>query len=111
MDRTDRYRLIVRRTIEEYASDKPANGQIDPEIVIDPERDHSEVIHIGWDGQRRVHGSVVHLDIRGGKVWVQYDGTSRSIAEAVVEAAIPKEDIVLGFHPAEIRHHPDYAVG
>jgi XisI protein len=111
MDRTDRYRLIVRRTIEEYGSYKPSNGQIDPEIVIDRERDHYEVMHIGWDGPRRVHGSIVHLDIRDGKVWVQYDGTSRPIAEALVEAGIPREDIVLGFHPAEIRHHTDYAVG
>jgi len=68
-------------------------------------------MHIGWDGQRRVRGCVAHLDIRGGKAWVQHDGTDRPVAEALVEAGIPREDIVLGFHPAEVRRHTDHAVG
>jgi hypothetical protein len=66
---------------------------------------------VGWDGVRRVHGSVIHLDIRGGKVWVQHDGTSRPVAEALIEAGIPREDIVLGFHPAEERRHTAFAPG
>ena len=81
MDRVERYREIVRRLIEEYASYKPSHGQIDTEAVIDPERDHYEVMHVGWDGPRRVHGCVIHIDIRGGKIWVQHDGTNRPVAE------------------------------
>ena len=38
---------------------------------------HYEVMHVGWDGPRRIHGSVVHIDIVDDKVWIQYDGTSR----------------------------------
>ena len=30
-------------------------------------------------GARRVHGCVSHIDIRGRKVWVQHDGTSRPV--------------------------------
>jgi XisI protein len=111
MDRVARYREIVRRLIEEYASYKPSNGQIESEAVIDPARDHFEVMHVGWDGRRRVHGSVVHLDIIGGKVWVQYDGTSRPIAEELVAAGIPRDDIVLAFHPVDVRPHTKFAVG
>jgi XisI protein len=79
--------------------------------VVDPDRDHYEVLHVGWDGSRRVHGSVVHIDIRAGKVWVQYDGTTLPVAEELVAAGIPKEDIVLGFHPAEVRCHTGFATG
>jgi hypothetical protein len=111
MDRLDRYREIVRRVIDEYARYKPSHGQIETEAIMDPARDHYEVMHVGWDGVRRVHGSVVHLDIIGGKVWIQYDGTSRPVADELVAAGIPREDIVLGFHPAEIRGHTEFAVG
>ena len=38
------------------------------------------------------------VNIIDGKVWVQYDGTNRPIAEEFLEAGIPREDIVLGFH-------------
>ena len=111
MDRVERYREIVRRLVEEYAGYKPSHGQIESEAVIDPARDHYEVMHVGWDGPRRVHGAVIHLDIIDGKVWVQYDGTSRPVAEELVAAGIPREDIVLGFHPADVRRHTDFAVG
>ena len=110
-DKLTRYRQIVRRLVEEYASYKPSHGQIDTEAVIDPARDHYEVMHVGWDGVRRVHGSVLHLDIIGGKIWVQYDGTSRPVAEELLASGVPREDIVLGFHPADLRRHTEFAAG
>ncbi len=97
--------------IEGYVNPKPAYGDIDVELVIDPERDHYEIVHVGWDGRRRMHGTVLHVDIIGGKVWIQYDGTDRPIADELVEAGIPKEDIVLAFHPADLRKHTGFAVG
>ena len=111
MDKLNRYREIVRRVIEEYASHKPSNGQIETEAIVDLDRDHYEVMHVGWDGVRRVHGSVVHIDIHGDRVWIQYDGTSRPVADELVAAGIPREDIVLAFHPAELRQHTGFAVG
>jgi hypothetical protein len=111
MDKLDRYREIVRRLTEEYASYKPANGRIDTEAIVDPEHDHYEVMHVGWDGVRRVHGAVIHLDIIGGKVSIQYDGTNRPIAEELMAAGIPREDIVLAFHPAELRPLTGFGVG
>jgi hypothetical protein len=111
MDRVERYREIVRRVIEEYASYKPSHGRIDTEAIVDRDRDHYEVMHVGWDGVRRVHGTVIHIDIINGKVWIQYDGTNRPVAEELIAAGIPREDIVLAFHPAELRPHTGYAVG
>jgi hypothetical protein len=109
--KVDRYREIVRRLVEEYASYKPSHGQIETEAIVDRDKDHYEVMHVGWDGERRVHGSVVHIDIINGKVWVQYDGTSQPVAEELVAAGIPREDIVLGFHPANVRPLTEFAVG
>lgn len=110
MDRIANYRQIVRRLIEEYASYKPSHGQIETEAVVDLENDHFEVMHVGWDGHRRVHGSVVHIDIIDGKVWIQHDGTNRPVADELVSAGIPRQDIVLGFHPEDVRQHTDFAV-
>jgi hypothetical protein len=111
MDRVERYREIVRRVITEYARYKPSHGQIETEAIIDRDHDHYEVMHVGWDGVRRVHGSVVHIDIIDGKVWIQYDGTSCPVADELIAAGIPREDIVLGFHPADVRPLTGFAVG
>jgi hypothetical protein len=111
MDRVERYRVIVRGLIEEYASYRPSHGRIETEAIVDPEHDHYEVMHVGWDSVRRVHGCVIHLDIRDGKVWIQYDGTNRPVADELLAAGIPREDIVLGFHPPKVRPLTDFAAG
>jgi hypothetical protein len=111
MDKLDRYRGIVIRLIQTYASYKPSHGKIETEAIVDRDRDHYEVMHVGWDGVRRVHGAVVHIDIHDGKIWIQYDGTSRPVAEELVEAGIPRDDIVLAFHPAELRSLSGFGAG
>jgi len=109
MNRVAEYRQILRQIIEMYASWKPSHGQIVSEAIVDPEIDHYEVMRVGWDGHRRVHACTVHLDIIDGKVWIQYDGTNRPVADELLAAGIPHSDIVLGFHPADIRHHTEFA--
>ena len=110
MDRTEQYRQIVKRVIDEYAAFRPSNGEIASEAVVDRDKDHYEVVHVGWDGERRVHGSVIHLDIINGKVWIQHDGTNVPVADELLAAGIPPEDIVLAFHPARLRHLTGFAV-
>jgi hypothetical protein len=111
MDKLPRYRDIIRRVTAEYASWKPSHAQVEYEVIEDRSRDHFELMAIGWDGQRRVHHTVLHLDIIDGKIWVQHDATDRPVAEALVAAGVPKSDIVIGFHPADLRRHTEFAVG
>ena len=110
MDRLVKYRQIVQRLVEEYGGYKPSNGDIQSEAIIDAVRDHYEVVHVGWDGHRRVHGSVIHIDLIDGKVWIQHNGTDRLLAEELVEAGIAAADIILGFHPPHTRKHTGFAV-
>jgi hypothetical protein len=111
MDRVERFRQIVRRVIEEYASYKPCHGQIETEAIVDADKDQYVVINMGWDKKKRVYGSVIHIQILNGKVWIQFDGTDRPVAEELVAAGIPREDIVLGFYPADVRIHTEFAMG
>jgi hypothetical protein len=111
MDSLDRYREIVSRLIEEYAGYKPAYGDVRTEAVLDRDHDHYEVVQVGWSGGRRVHGSIIHIDIRDGKVWIEHNGTDARLGEELVAAGIPRSDIVLGFQPTELRPLTGYGVG
>lgn len=44
-----------------------------------------------------------HAEIRDGKLWIHHDGIDRSVTEELVAAGIPKDHIVLAFHPPHIR--------
>lgn len=52
----------------------------------------------------------MHIDLIDGKIWTQRDGTEDGIAADLERAGIPKEDIVLGFRPPELRPYTGYAV-
>ena len=111
MDKTDQYRLIVRRLVEEYANQKPSIGEVDSYPMIDAEHDHYIAMQSGWVNRHRVHGAFLHLDIIDGKVWIQFNGTDQLIADELVAAGVPKEDIILGEKPADIRPLTGYGVG
>ena len=110
MDRGVTYREIVKRLITQYAQIKPAVGEVEIETIFDETNDHYELMYSGWHKRRRIHGSVIHVDIRNDKVWIQRDGTEGGIAEELVQAGIPREHIVLAFHSPELRQHTEFAV-
>jgi hypothetical protein len=98
MDDVTRYRELVEGIIEEYASYKPSYGDVENEAIFVPSKGHYELMTVGWHGQHRVHGCILHVDIKGGKIWIQHDGTEEGIANRLVAAGVPREDIVLAFH-------------
>jgi len=109
MDTLNQYRQIIRNVLSEYVRLRYANGEIENEAVFDAERDRYLVVSVGWQGARRVHGTLVHLDIVDGKVWVQRDGTEQGITGELVASGIPKNHIVLGFQAAEVRPYTEFA--
>jgi hypothetical protein len=105
------YPDVVKRLLRGYADIKPSVGEIDVELVFDDERRHYELMQCGWIGLHRVHGSVIHVDVRGDKVWIQHDGTNERIAERLMEQGIPQDHIVLGFHAPYKRPLTPFATG
>ena len=110
MDKLTTYRTCIQQLLQRYQGYTQATEEIETEIVTDTKHDHYQLIHIGWKNTRRVYGCAFHLDIKQGKVWIQYNGTDCHIAEELVELGIPKEDIVLGFQTPYRRQFTEYAL-
>lgn len=104
------YPRLVRNVIEHYAQFKPSAGEVDVEVVIDEPNLHFELLHTGWANGYRIHGAVIHIDIKDGKIWIQHDGTERGVANDLVDAGVPKDHIVLAFKSPEMRKYTDFAV-
>ena len=110
MEKLIKYRQIVQQMLREYGKRKPARGDIEVETILDTERDRYQIFYVGWDNQTRVHRCSIHIDIKGGKIWLQWNATEDDIAENLVIAGVPKEDIVWGFQPSFMRKYMDYTV-
>lgn len=110
MDRIETYRQIIRETLKPYGNVSYVNVDGCNQLAFDSETDQYLVMTTGWSKEGRVHGCLIHVSIQDGKVWIQRDGTEDGIANELVQAGIPKSDIVLGFYEPEIRPHTGFAV-
>ncbi|MEZ4659220.1 MAG: XisI protein [Caldilineaceae bacterium] len=110
MDKVERYADIIKQILAEDAQIKPAYGEIEPLLIFDDTRGSYQLMYVGWQKRRRVHGSVYHLRLHNDKVYVEEDTTDQPIALSLLEAGIPKEDIVLAFHHPTKREYTDFAV-
>jgi XisI protein len=111
MDSRERDRELVQRILTDYAQIPYAHGAITCETVFDDAADRYLLMLVGWDGLRRVHGCLIHVDFVGEEIWVQRDGTERGVARDLTEAGVPRDRIVLAFRPAEVGERTTAVVG
>jgi hypothetical protein len=110
MAKVDEYRKLIQELLIAYSEIKSSNEEVEPEIVFDLQRDRYQVVHVGWSNKRRIYGCVLHLDIKGEKIWIQHDGTEGGIANELVEHGVPKQDIVLAYKSPFRRKYSGFAV-
>lgn len=111
MDTTHRYRDIIQEVIETYGNRSTPQVGSRTEIIFDRERDSYLLLEVGWERGERLYMTLMHLDLIDGKIWVQDDGTEEGAAILLMEAGVPKENIVLGFYPESHRLHTEFAAG
>jgi hypothetical protein len=104
------YRDIIQHVLLSYTETPYARGDFQCKPVFDTARDSFMLITEGWDGVKRIHGCLIHIEIMSEKVWVQRDDTDRGITYDLVESGIPKDHIVLGFQEPSVRQFTGYAV-
>jgi hypothetical protein len=111
MDKIEQYRQFIKQILTEHVQTETNSETVKAELIFDSEHDHYQLAYVGWQGEKRVFGPVIHFDIEDGKIWIQYNGTEDHLAERLVEMGVPDSDIVLGFHSAFKRQFTHYAVG
>ncbi len=72
---------------------------------------HYLVMVVGWKEDVRVYNTIVHVDIKGDKIWIQKDGTDTGIAKELVALGVAKTNIVLGDRPPSMRKFTPYSPG
>jgi hypothetical protein len=113
MDRVAAARAALNEIVRRVAGyfDRSPNTGLETAVVTDAEHDQYGLFRIGWRaGNQRVTNIVFLARIKDGKVWIEEDNTDLALADELVRAGVPKEDIVLGFQPPEVRHLSEFAV-
>jgi hypothetical protein len=107
----EKYEAYIEEIIRRYGSYKPSYGDVEVQMILDRENRHYQLVNVGWNKDRRIRGCLLHIDIKDGKIWIQHDGTETGVANELTALGVPKEDIVLAFHPPYKRKYSGFAAG
>jgi hypothetical protein len=85
-------------------------GRLQHSLVFDESHDQYLLVDAGWDCIGRLHAVVLHVRLKKHQVWIKKDGTETGVTQALLQAGVPKEDIVLGFYRPEHRAMTEFPV-
>jgi XisI protein/XisH protein len=101
---------VFNTTIHHYANFPSSDTQVESIAICDSTHDTYLVMHLGWNHVGRVHSVPIHLRIKNNKVWFEWNGTDQEIAQQLIDAGIPQEDIVLALYRPERRKLTGFAI-
>jgi len=106
-----KYQDLLTSLLEEFAEtyNRSAQGPA-VEVLCDYQRNHFQLLRMGWYKEEYRFGVLFHFDIRNGKIWIQENRTDRSMSEELVRRGVPKTDIVIGHLNEADRALSEFAV-
>ena len=91
------YKQCVKQVLSKYEALK--TDQPDVELLFDDKHLRYMAVRLGWQGQRRIHFCLVHIDICDDQVIIQANNTEDMIASLLVAQGVPANKIQLRFLP------------
>lgn len=112
MGKMSKYPEIVRRIFEHYAKPRPSSpaAGVEKFLIMDEECGHYQLLKVGWHQGKRVEWMMIYVRLKDGKIWIEKDLAEDGVASELIEAGVPKQDIVPAFHEPELREYTEFAV-
>jgi hypothetical protein len=110
MDKLEKYQEILRSIILRYAKYNPSYSKTEWLPICDDERGEYLLVDVGWENEKRTYLTVFHFRIKDSKIYVEQDNTDANPVGQMLDAGVPKEDIVLAFYSPSHRKVTDFAL-
>lgn len=111
MEKLEQYRQWIQQILAKHNQYKSSYGEVEQLLIIDTQHDHYQLSTVGWEGDRRIFSCLIHIDIKGDKIWIQHDGTEVGVANELIELGVSPQSIVIGFHDPNARKFTHFATG
>lgn len=112
MDRVEEYATLVKQALRDYVALVQKSPHLPYQVVMAFDDEHQQYLvrKVGWQENKRILKTVLHLALRNGKIYIEEDGTEEGIATWLLEHGVPNTEIVLSFQPPLIRAYSEFAV-
>ncbi len=105
-----RYRNLIKQILSEYV--ESGRSSLTPEWKSADCRRATRplpTLRTRMVERRRVRNLRVYVRLIQGKFWIEYDMTEGGTPTELLDAGVPKEDIVLAFQAPEMRPYTEFA--
>ena len=109
MASADGYAVIIEKTLCDLAKSYGSYGDIRTMMMFDRTRGQFLLIDEGWEGYKRIYSVWAHVELAEDRLRIHEDGTEVGIANLLVQAGVPKQNIVLAFHAPSLRSATEFA--
>ena len=111
MDKMTNYQELIKRILTKHVNNFASQPEeaVQSFLVTDDAHGHYIWLDLGWTPEERVNRPIAQVRLSNGKIWIEEDYTEHGIAEELLDAGVPHEDIVLAFHAPELRQYTDFA--
>jgi hypothetical protein len=110
MDKSKVYRELIHNVLTEYRDLETSNDSLETVALFDDVQNHYLLLRTGWDGSDRIERMVIHVRLKNDKIWIEEDATEEGVATDFLQAGVPRDDIVLAFHPQHLRQYTEFAI-
>lgn len=111
MDKLKKYQEILQSIILQYAKYNPSYSETEWLPICDDERGEYLLVDAGWEkDEKRTYLTVFHFRIKNEKIYVEQDNTDANPVQQMLDAGVPKEDIVLAFYSPSHRKLTEFAI-
>jgi hypothetical protein len=77
MDSVETYIQCVKQLLNDYGSIPISNEpDVHNEVIFDTEHNRYLLLSVGWSKGKRVHHTVMHIDIIDEQIWIQANNSS-----------------------------------
>jgi hypothetical protein len=102
--------FVGYQELEKRASNSIADQKVNAVFVIDEVKGIFAWLDFGWTKQGRIETINVFVRLQEGRIHIEEDMTEEGIGTILLKKGVPPKDIVVEFHPPEMRQYTEFGV-
>lgn len=93
MDKLNAYRDLIKRVLNAYheLNIRASDTKNESVLVFDSEHDHYLLLIMGWQDSERIKNVMIHVHLKGEKIWIEEDWTEDGVATDLLQAGVPHD--------------------
>ena len=116
MDKLKHYTKLLKEIFDDYKKNNPSisnpniGQKVNSYFITDEANGIFTWFHFGWTKQGRIDAINVFVRVQDGKIHIEEDWTEEGIGTILLKKGVPTKDIVVEFHPPEMRQYTEFGV-